>query len=244
MRWSLGGPHPTGASQPAAAAPAASAFDGIIPPAPRVGPILREGGPRLLVDGLGPFAGFYLGWRLQGLVAGILVATLVSAAVFAYARRQGRPGLLVRLVFLLVLVRAVAGLASGSATVYFGLAVGVDELMAAGIVTSVMLRRPLIGSVAAETYRFPSEVIASSTFLRVFGRASLVWSGYFAIRGIVRLLALLSGGVDRFLLVAVVSDTPCIVALIIWTVWSTVRGFRTSAEWGDAIAALDEAGPA
>jgi len=27
-------------------------------------------------------------------------------------------------------------------------------------------------------------------------------------------------------------------------VWSTVRGFRTSAEWGDAIAALDEAGPA
>ncbi|MEA2152737.1 MAG: hypothetical protein QOI18_970, partial [Solirubrobacteraceae bacterium] len=59
--------------------------------------VVRRAGPRLVRDGFGPLAVFFLGWKLIGLTAGIAMAVLFGLSVFVHERRQGRPAMVVRL---------------------------------------------------------------------------------------------------------------------------------------------------
>src|SRR5438309_2001996 len=49
------------------------------------------------------------------------------------------------------------------------------------------------------------------------------------------------GALARMSLVLVLSDAPMVIAMITWSVWYSVRSFRRSAEWGQAIAVVDAA---
>ena len=70
------------------------------------------------------------------------------------------------------------------------------------------------------------------SFRRVFSRVSLAWGAYLLIRSAVRLVTLSWGDVDLIVAVNMLSGVPFTAALMTWSMWYGVRGFRRSAEWG------------
>jgi hypothetical protein len=192
-------------------------------------------------DGFGPLAVFFAGWKLIGLGAGIGMAAAFGAAVFLHARQRGQPAMLVRVALLLVAIRAVVGLSSGSASVYLAQEIGIDALLATCVFGSLALGRPLAGALAGEFYPFTAEMRESETFRAAMVRITAVWGGYFLLRGLVRLTALLTLSTDRYVLVVALSDAPFLIALLAWSVYYTAATFRRSSHWGPVIAAAREA---
>ena len=194
--------------------------------------LLLGSGPRFARDAIGPVAAFYLGWKAIGLGTGIAAATAVTVAAFVWERRHARTGLAASIGFVIALVQALVGLASSSAKWYFAPAVIVNTVYGFLFLGSVFIGRPLAGVFASETYPFPPEVKASATFRRVFSRVSLVWAAYLLARGALRLVTLVVGSVDAFIVVNIVTGIPFTAALMAWSIRYAVRGFQRSQEWG------------
>jgi intracellular septation protein A len=188
--------------------------------------IMLGNGPRFARDAIGPVVVFYLGWKTFGLVTGIVAATAVTTGAFIWERRHARTGIGASIGLIIALVQALTGLLSGSAKWYFAPAVIVNTLGGLVFLGSVVLGRPLAGVFASESYPFPSEVKASSTFRRVFGRISLVWAAYLLGRGALRLAMLAYTSVEAFLVVSVATGIPLSAAIMAWSFWFGVRGFR------------------
>ena len=188
--------------------------------------ILLGNGPRFARDAIGPVVVFYLGWKTFGLVTGIVAATAVTTAAFIWERRHARTGLGASIGLAIALVQAVTGLASGSAKWYFAPQVIGNTLGGLVFLGSVMIGRPLAGVFASESYPFPPEVKASSTFARVFGRISLVWAAYLLARGALRLAMLVYTSVEAFLVVSIATGIPLSAAVMAWSFWYGVRGLR------------------
>ena len=191
--------------------------------------VLLDNGPRFLRDAVGPVLMFYVGWKTLGLVVGIVGATAVTTASFIWERRHGRTGLGASIGFTIALVQAVTGLLSGSARWYFAPGVIANTLGGLVFLGSVVVGRPLAGVFASESYPFPPEVKSSPPFRRVFGRISLVWAAYLLGRGGLRLSMLVYTSVEAFLVVSVLSGIPLSAALMTWSFWYAVRGFRPPA---------------
>ena len=204
-----------------------SALDDSVGP----GAIIRRTGPRLLRDGFGPLATFFIGWKLIGLTAGIALAVLFGVSVFVHERRQGRPATLVRVALALVCLRALVGLSSGSASVYLAQEIGIDLLLGCGILASLAIGRPITAWIASDVYPFTAEMRDSDTFRQVMRSVTTVWGGYFLARATVRLIALLSLSTDRYVLVVALSDAPFLIALLAWSVYYTAGEFRRNALW-------------
>jgi len=62
-------------------------------------------------------------------------------------------------------------------------------------------------------------------------------------RSVLRLIVLVALGVDVFVAVGFVTGFPITMALMSWSIWYGVRGFRRSEEWGPAIAELEAIRP-
>lgn len=217
----------------------------VAPPPPVTGrSILLGSGPRFLRDGFGPVLGFYVGWKIAGLVAGVALATAVALLALRLARRQERRGSLVKLALASVIVQAVIGLVSNSATVYLAQPVLINAAIGIAFLASAFTRRPIIGIFAEEMYPFPEEVRASETFRRVFARCSVAWGLYQLLRSGIRLLVLTQTSVDAYVVVNFATGIPMLSAMFAWTTWYSVRGFRRSEEWGPFMAEADGAGPA
>jgi hypothetical protein len=97
---------------------------------------------------------------------------------------------------------------------------------------SVLIGRPLAGVFAGDTYPFPPAVKGSNTFRRVFSRVSIVWGVYLLSRSALRIIALMHLGVEAFIVINVVTGLPFTAAIMAWSIWYGVRGFRQSDEWG------------
>lgn len=188
--------------------------------------LLLGSGPRFARDALGPVLVFYIVWKLAGLVAGILAATLLALVAFWWERRRAASGLLPAIGLAIVIVQALAGLASGSVSAYFAPAVIANGLYGMAFLVSVVIGRPLAGVLAQETFPFPPRVKESVTFRRIFTRVSLVWGGYMIGRSILRLLVLVWSSVELFVLVTVVTGIPLTLALMSWSFWYPLRMFR------------------
>lgn len=201
--------------------------------------IVRRSAPRIVRDGLGPIVSFFIGWKLVGLVAGIVLATVFAVVMYRRERRHGRPALVVRVALGLVLIRATVGLISGSAKVYLGQEVAIDALLGLTVIGSVLVGRPLARAFGREVYPFPDEVRNSGTFARTFRVVTLVWGVYFLLRSAARLVALLTLSVDGYLLVDALTGAPVLVSLLAWSVFYTAGVFRRSEEWGAEIVAAE-----
>jgi hypothetical protein len=193
--------------------------------------IIRRAGPRLVRDGFGPLATFFLGWKLIGLTAGIALAVAFGVAIFLHERRQGRPAALVRVALALVALRAIVGLSSGSASVYLAQEIGIDVLLGCTVLATLRAGRPISSWIAADVYQFTEEMRQSDTFGRVMRRVTAVWGTYFLLRAAVRLAALLTLSTNRYVLVVALSDVPFLLALLAWSVHHTVAAFRSSEQW-------------
>ena len=213
--------------------------EAVLPESIAIGAVVRRAGPRLVRDGFGPLAVFFVGWKLIGLTAGICMAVLFGVSVFVHERRQGRPAMVVRLALVLVGIRAIVGLSSGSATVYLAQEIGIDTLLGCSVLASLASGRPFASWFAAEVYPFPQQMRQSYTFRRVMRIITAVWGIYFLARALVRLSALLTLSTDRYVLVAALSDAPFLVAILAWSVYYTARAFRRSTQWAPVIAAAE-----
>jgi hypothetical protein len=203
--------------------------------------IIARAGPRLLRDGLGPLATFFLGWKLLGLTAGIALALIFGISVFVHERRQGRPAALVRIALVLVCLRAIVGLSSGSASVYLAQEIGIDIMLAGVFIASVAAGRPISAWVAADVFPFTPEMRESGTFRGVMRTVTTVWGAYFLTRAAVRFAALLTLSTNRYVLVVALSDAPFLIALLAWSVYFTIGAFRRDERWSALLAPTDVA---
>jgi hypothetical protein len=201
--------------------------------------VVRRAGPRLVRDGFGPLAVFFVGWKLIGLTAGIGMAVLFGVSVFVHERRQGRSAMVVRLALVLVAIRAAVGLSSDSATVYLAQEIGIDTLLGCAVLASLASARPFASWFAGEVYPFPQEMRQSDTFRRAMRTITAVWGIYFLARALVRLTALLTLSTDSYALVVGLSDAPFLIAILAWSVYYTAGAFRRSPQWDPVIAAAD-----
>jgi len=202
-------------------------------PGPSFRSLLRSGAPRFARELLGPVAGFYLAWKLGGLTAGVVTATVVALLIEAYERKHGRRGALALVSAAFVVIQGVVGLLADSAVVYLAQPVIVSAIWAVAYLVSAAIGRPLMGVFADAWYPFPDFVKRSRTYRRVFGVESLVWGAYLLARSGIRMLVLSSGSIGAFVAIQFVTGIPFIVALVLWSIWFALRGFERSTEWDD-----------
>ena len=194
--------------------------------------LLLGTGPRFARDAIGPVAAFYLGWKFVNLATGIGAATVLAGAAYLWERRQARSGLAAAIGLSIALIQALVGLVSGSAKWYFVPPLIANTGYGLAFLVSVLIGRPLAGVFASDTYPFPPAVKGSTTFRRVFSRVSIVWAVYLLSRSALRIIALMHLGVETFIVINVVTGLPFTAAIMAWSIWYGVRGFRRSDEWG------------
>lgn len=219
--------------------PAALPTEFALPPV-RTRDLLLGSGPRMARDAFGPLVVFYVGWRLAGLYVGIVAATTVALFALWSEHKHERRGLMARIALGFVLVQAALGLVTGSEWLYLAQPVLVSGGYGVAFLGSVVIRRPLAGAFAEETYPFPDFVRTSATYRRAFSRISLVWGSYLVGRSALRLAALSGSSVEAFIAVNLITGVPFTALLLGWSVWYAVRFFRRSEEWGAAIRLLDD----
>jgi hypothetical protein len=202
-------------------------------PEPRFRSIFLAGAPRFARELFGPVAAFYIGWKLGGLVAGIVLASAVGIALDLYERRRGRAGALALVSVAFVVVQAVVGLAANSAVVYLAQPVVVGAIWGFANIGSALVGRPLAGMFADAWYPFPPEIKASRTYRRVFGVESVVWGMYLLARSGIRMLVLATGSIGGFAVIQLVTGVPFTIALVAWSVSYAVHAFERSDEWDD-----------
>lgn len=201
--------------------------------APTFTSILRSGAPRFAREAFGPVGAFYLGWKLGNLATGIALATALALALEVYEHRRGRRGALALVSAAFVVVQGVVGLIADSAVVYLAQPVLVSAVWGLACLASVPLGRPLMGAFADSWYSFPAEIRASRTYRRIFGVESIVWGVYFLARSGVRMLVLWTGSIGLFVLVQTATGVPFLIALLLWSISYTLRGFEHSTEWDE-----------
>jgi intracellular septation protein A len=197
--------------------------------------ILRNGGPRMAANAGAPILFFYAGWKLSGLVVGVILATAVGVGSYLYERHRERPGMVARIALLFVFVQGTIGLIAGSAKVYLAQPVVLNGLLGLTFLVTTLRGKPFAGQFAEEFYPFPVEVKSSATFKRAFSHVSLMWAVYLLARSVLRLF-MLQYSVDAFVVVNVVTGFPIMTGLMSWSVWYISRQFRRSEEWGWALA--------
>jgi MFS family permease len=203
-------------------------------PEPSVRSIFKAGAPRFAREMFGPVLGFYVAWKLGGLAAGIVTATVVALGIEWYERRHGRRGSLALLSAAFVVLQGVVGLVADSAVVYLAQPVLVSAIWGIANLVSVAIGRPLMGVFADAWYPFPDFVKASRTYRRIFGFESVIWGLYLLARSGVRMLVLWTGSIGLFVAIQFVTAIPFIIGLVLWSLWYAVRGFARTTEWDDA----------
>lgn len=201
--------------------------------------ILLGSGPRFARDAFGPMIVFYAGYKLSGLLLGIVLSTITSFVAYRWERSHDRPGLMARIGLGLVLLQAVVGIVSDSTVAYLAQPVLITGAYGLAFIGSTLFGRPLAGAFATEMYPFPDEVKSSDTFKKAFSRISLVWGLYLVLRSAVRFSTLTSADVDAFIVVNMLTGIPFTAALMGWSVSYAVRYFRKSAEFGEAIRLME-----
>jgi intracellular septation protein A len=194
--------------------------------------VLLGSGPRFARDVFGPLLAFYVGWKAAGVVVGIVVATAFATVAWVYERRHGRPGMVARLSLSLVIIHALIGLGTHSATIYLAQPLLVSVALGLAFTISTMLGRPLAGVFATEMFPSSPEMRSSDEYRQVFGRVSLAWGAYLLLHSGFLLVVLLSWGVDVFVAVNIGTSAPIVTALLAWSIWYTVPSFRRSGDWG------------
>jgi hypothetical protein len=178
--------------------------------------LLKSVGPRLLRDILGPTLSFYLGWKLTGnIIVGVVLGTAFAVLAWQYERRRGRPGAIARFVLAIVVVQAIVGLATGSATAYLIQPAALGALNGLVWIGSVIVGRPLAGLFAHEVFPVDAETRASAAFRAVFRHVSLLFGIFFVVMAALQIAVLLIVGVGAFVGVRV-ADLVCTLGMVVY----------------------------
>jgi Protein of unknown function (DUF3159) len=187
--------------------------------------LLGRGLPQFVAETILPVVAFYVAWRESGLVAGIVVSSVVSLAIAGWLVRAGRDTGPVLIGVAFVAIQAGVALAAHSTTVYLAQPVVFSVLLALGYAGSVLVGKPAIGIFASAWYPFPDWFRNSAPFKREFGMQTLVWAVFMLLRAALRLWVLLNAGVGGFIVVSLLTGVPPYVALVGWGIWHARRSF-------------------
>ena len=189
--------------------------------APRFRDLARQVGPRFTRDAFGPALAFYVGWQLGGLVEGVAAATALAIGLWWLERRNGHVGVLPRLTLAVILLQAVTGLVTGSARVYLAQPAIVGAIVGLAFLASAVIGRPLAAAVAGDLLELPESVRTTDGFVRTFRIVTVVWAVYFLARAALRLVVIVVGSIEGFLVVTAISGAPVMAALGAWSLWYT-----------------------
>jgi hypothetical protein len=193
---------------------------------PSLKTLLFGSGPRFMRDAFGATVIFYAGFKLHGLLLGVVAATAWTVAVYVWERKHERPGIAARIGLAIALVQAAGAFASQSPTGYFAPPVIINAVYGLAFFVSVVIGRPLAGVFANETYPLPAEIRALPAVRRTFAHISLVWGGYLLSRSAFRLFVLLHYSVDVYVVANVATAGPMIAGLMAWSFWYGLRRIR------------------
>jgi hypothetical protein len=194
-------------------------------PEPTWASMLGRGLPQFVGEAVAPVLVFFAVWKLAGLGPAIAASTVVYLALAVMLLRRGRDVTLIAIGAVFVVIQALVGLVSHSATVYLAQPVVLSALWSLAYFASVAVGRPLIGVFASAWYPFPPWFRASAPFKREFGMQSIVWGIYCLARAALRLFVLLRSGVGGFVLISLVTGFPFFFALVFWGIWHARRAF-------------------
>jgi hypothetical protein len=194
-------------------------------PEPTWGSMLGRGLPQFMGEAVAPVLVFFGVWKASGLGPAIAASTVVYLVLAVFLLRRGRDIALIATGMVFVVIQAVVGLVSHSATVYLAQPVVLSALWSVAYFASVAIGRPLIGVFANAWYPFPPWFRASAPYKREFGLQSIVWGLYCLARAALRLFVLLESGVGGFVVISVVTGFPFFFALVVWGIWHARRVF-------------------
>jgi intracellular septation protein A len=185
--------------------------------------LLKSVAPRLLRDILGPTLLFYAGWKISNnIFIGIGLGTAFALGAWQYERRHGRPGVIARFVLAIVVVQAVVGVATGSATAYLIQPAALGVINGIVWLGSVAIGKPLAGLFAHEVFPVDDEMRASPEFRAVFRHVSLLFGLFFLIFAAIQITVLLIVGVGAFVAVRV-ADLVCTLGMVVYCLRYLVR---------------------
>lgn len=187
--------------------------------------MLGRGLPQFMGEAVAPALVFFVVWNAAGLGPAIAASGVVYLALAVLLLRRGRDIALVSIGAVFVVIQAIVGLVSHSATVYLAQPVVLSGLWSIAYFASVAIGRPLIGVFANAWYPFPPWFRTSAPYKREFGLQSIVWGVYCLARAALRLFVLLRSGVGGFVLISVVTGFPFFFALVFWWIWHARSAF-------------------
>jgi len=185
--------------------------------------LLSRGLPTFALEGVLPVLVFYAVLRASSLPAAIVASSVAGGAAVALQHRRGRDIAPAAVTFVFIVVQAIVGLASHSATIYLAQPVVLGACWGIAFLVSAAVSRPLVGAFARAWYPFPEEFRASRAYRREFGLQSVVWGVYCIATAALRLGALLLGGVGGLVVVSLAAGAPAQIALVGWCLWHARR---------------------
>jgi intracellular septation protein A len=161
--------------------------------------VARHALPNVLISTVIPTGLFYLGWYTQGRSAAFALALGWALTVLAYrsVRRQRVPALLTLTTMLLVL-RTIVAIMSGSTRIYFMQPIAATVVVGVLFLVSVAAGRPLISRLAGDFCPLPPEISERAEIRRHFRNLSLLWAGVYFANAAVTLFLLLNLPVTTF----------------------------------------------
>jgi hypothetical protein len=181
------------------------------------------GGPRGLLEAVLPLTVFSVAYALTGNVLACVVAALVPAAALSFWRLLAREPIVQALSGVLVLaLGGYIAVRTGRAENLFVLQLLKNIGFAVVLMVSVLVRWPLIGVflglLRGEDGRWRSD----PGRLRVYTRATWVWTGMFGVRLAIQLPLWLTGQAALLGLVNIPLGLPLYVG-VLWITWRLVR---------------------
>jgi len=187
---------------------------------PPVGSLLRHAGIPLLESTLIPLALFWVLFTQAGFDAGLYAALGWSGLAIGrrLVMRQRVPVVLLMSTMLLV-VRTVVGLCTGSAFLYFLQPTVQNFVFAVALLVTLGFERPLLAKLADDFCPFPEALTGHPRIKRFFKRVSLLWACVFLVNGATTLAVLATQTVGNYLVVSTAGSYSMVALGIGLSLW-------------------------
>ncbi len=161
--------------------------------------ILRHAVPNILISTVAPTSLFYIGWYSQGRGAAFALALGWALTLVAWraVRRQRVPAMLI-LTTVLMILRTVIAVMSGSTRLYFVQPIVTTCVVGAMFLVSMAAGQPLIGKLAGDVCPLSAEMVASQAVQRHFRKLSFLWAGVYFCNAAVTMFMLMNLPVSTF----------------------------------------------
>jgi uncharacterized membrane protein len=189
--------------------------------------VAKQGARHLLENTVAPLGAFYIALVTLGLTWAFVsgLALCYGTVAVRLIRRQKLPALLL-LAVALITARAVIGLATGSAFLYFLQPSLGNFAIGALFLGTVAVGRPIIAKLAGEFCGFPEEVVGHHRLRSFFRQVSLIWATVFCINGAVAIWMLVSVPLRQYLLFSMSSSTGVILLGVGSSFWLFRRSMQ------------------